>query len=235
MIKRTIKRIVRIFSGRKNVPAGVAYYVREGGKNAGLQSYYAENVDDIRKGIVPERYTRIAALTPGRSIIELGAADGTQSLVLALEKDRVCGVELMDLQFREAEKLKSEWLSLGRNVENCSFIQRDIRESADLLKGNDTVLMSRVLYHLRESIGAAMADITASDIRYVVLVGCPRRTERWEKFGETGDAMGRYAFYATEAGMASVLREHGFKIISSLGCEDGNDPVVVGERQSGVI
>jgi len=230
VLQSYIKRAVKKFLPRRNKEAGVEYYAQEKGLNPGLQTYYVQNIEAIHQGIVPDRYERIAALTPGRRVVEFGAADGTQSLVLALQKERVCGVELMDLQFREAEQLKSDWLALGRNVENCSFVQRDIRDSADLLKDTDTVLMSRVLYHLRENAGAAMADIQASDVRHVVLVGCPRRTERWQKLGETGDAMGKYAYFATPEGMASVLRDYGFRVIKSLGCEGGNDPVVVGER-----
>ncbi|MBB4004823.1 class I SAM-dependent methyltransferase [Aurantimonas endophytica] len=230
MIKRAIKKAFRAMLPQRHDADGRPYYTREGGANAGLQSYYVENKAAIHRGHVPDRYRRIAGLVPGQRIIEFGSADGTQSLVLALAKDAVCGVELMDLQFEEAERLKSAWLALGRRVENCAFLQASILESTLLLNGYDTVLMSRVLYHLRSDIDGLMGDIAASDVKHVVLVGCPSRTERWRKLGETGDSMGKFAYYATPEGMSAILEKHGFKITTSLAGQDGNDPVVVGAR-----
>lgn len=230
LFKRILNKIKKRVSRTVHDRDGVAYYTRSEGANAGLQTYYADNIVAIHSGVVPDRYKRIAALTPGDKVIEFGAADGTQSLVLALEKERVWGVELMDLQIREAEKLKADWLSHGFRVENCRFVQRDILEASDLLADNDTVVMSRVLYHLRGGISDVMDTIAKSAVRHVVLVGCPKRTERWRKHGETGDAMGKYAYYATLEGMSSVLREQGFTIVHAIGGDDGEDPVVVGSR-----
>jgi protein-L-isoaspartate O-methyltransferase len=48
---------------------------------------------------VPERYLRIAKLVPGERVLEIGSADGAQSLILARSKSLVCGVELMPMQY----------------------------------------------------------------------------------------------------------------------------------------
>ena len=212
---------------------GVEYYASSpsGTKNAGFQKYYEENRREIVLGEVPVRYEEIARMTPGEHVMELGSADGTQCLVLAKRKARVVGVELMQMQYEEAENLKAAWAARGERTENCVYLNADISSVEDMFDGFDTILMSRVLYHLRGKADPLVKRISSSKVRYLVLVGCPERTRRWRSSGETGDAMGKYAYLATKEGMEEILTKNGFSIVNSEWSDENKDPVVVGEKK----
>ncbi|RKF12371.1 methyltransferase domain-containing protein [Roseovarius spongiae] len=215
---------------------GVVFYDPNGNEvvNAGFQSYYRENRGEIRKGIVPERYVRISKIVPGKNILEIGSADGTQSLTLARDGKRVCGIELMSLQFEEALSLRESWRDMGVTVEDCEFMNVDIMKSLEILDCFDTVLISRVLYHLRADIEPLFRSIADSKVRNVVLIGCPLREARWREKGVTGDTLGKYAYYASREGMEDILKRCGFEIIHSEPSAVGMVPTVVSSRSVGM-
>jgi SAM-dependent methyltransferase len=227
-----LKRALRKVLGKGGLPDGMQFYRpgRRGELNAGFQTYYRENADKITKGEVPARYLRIAKLVPGERVLEIGSADGTQSLVLARSKSLVCGVELMPMQFEEACELRKKWIKNGEDVERCEFRNEDVLTSTIDLDGFDTVLMSRVLYHFRDSADAVLEKIAQSKVNNIVLVGCPIRERNWREHGVSGDVMGKYASLASQEGMESVLHEHDFHIVSSFSSEKGDDPIVVASR-----
>ena len=196
-----------------------------------FQSYFVENKDNIFAGRIPERYRRVARYVPGDTILEVGSADGTQALVLAKERRRVYGVELMSEQHEMALSLRDHWLGIGIDVQNCEFYKGDALAFSYLLDCVDTVLLSRVLYHLREDINVYFETIRVSGVKCVALVGCPVRERNWHTYGARGDMMGKYTYYASQVGMENVLREFGFQIVTSLSSEGGEDPMVVGSRQ----
>ncbi|WP_050929918.1 class I SAM-dependent methyltransferase [Aestuariivita boseongensis] len=200
-------------------------------RNAGFQSYYRENAADIWLGRVPDRYLKIAEMVPGTSVLEIGSADGTQALTLARDGKSVLGIELMPLQFQEAQKLRQHWLTQGFNVKSCEFVNGSIMDNLEALDKAETVLISRVLYHLRADIEPLFKRIVESPVRNVVLVGCPLREARWRAGGDTGDALGKYAYYAAQEGMEDILKKFSFTVTRSEASGNGNDPLVVAVRQ----
>lgn len=96
-----LKRACRKALGKSGSPDRMQFYRpgKRGELNASFQIYYRENADKISKVEVPERYLRIAKLVPGERVLEIGSADGAQSLILARSKSLVCGVELMPMQY----------------------------------------------------------------------------------------------------------------------------------------
>ena len=127
----------------------------------------------------------------GEKVLEIGSADGTQSLLLSQSKEYVVGIELMEYHYETSLELKKSWKNLGKNVSNCTFYKKDALEAKDFLKDIDTILMSRVVYHLRENINPVFESFRESKIENIVLVGCPRREKNWINGGETGDTMGQ--------------------------------------------
>ena len=231
---RFIKKIIRKFIPKKKKrtiynPDGKKFY--DPNKEMSFQSYFEENKEKIFQGEVPERYKRISDVVPGNRVLEIGVGDGTQSLILSLEKEKVYAIELMNQQFSIANKLKDTWLEKGIDVSKCEFINDDIIERVDLFEKVDTILMSRVVYHLMENISSLFSKIKKNNIEHVVLVGCPRREERWKKYGDTGDPLGKYAFYASQEGMEKLLTEFGFSISLSIPSTKEDDPIVVGSRK----
>ena len=231
--KLVIKLASRLRAKKRRVihsEEGKVFYDSVKLKNAGYQKYFIENKDDIYSGKVPERYRIIASVTPGRKVLELGSADGTQALVLATEKEAVCGVELMEMQYRTALGLKEKWIENGAQLDNLRFVHGGIKEFEGLLDEYDTVVMSRVLYHLRSDVENIMSAIAQSKISNVLLVGCPERARRFKAGGSHGDAMGAYAKLATQHGMEEVLEMSGFSIAISTPDNTSMDPIVVGVR-----
>ena len=215
---------------RKFDPDGKKFY--DPNAEMTYQSYFDENKEAISRGEAPVRYHEIAEIVPGDRVLEIGSADGTQSLVLAEKKQAVHGLELMPQQFETSLELKDAWLALGKKVENCQFHKGDIGSNFELLADVDTVLASRVIYHLRAGIVPFFEKIEKSGhIKNLVLIGCPRREKKWSQFGETGDSMGRYAYYASLEGMIDVATKYGFEVVVSNPSSEDRDPVVVARRQ----
>ena len=230
-ILRKVKRTLLPQKKTRFAAGGNEYYSPGKSKNAGFQGYYQDNKEEIRKGNVPERYTRIANVVPGEKILEIGSADGTQTLTLSQKKGSVVGVELMPMQYQEALELQQYWKDNGLQVENARFVNENIAEKLDLLNGYDTILMSRVLYHMREAVEPLFDSIAKSDVENVVLVGCPLREARWQEGGASGDSLGKYAYYASSDGMKEILEQAGFDIVHAEPSGDNVDPLVVGTRK----
>lgn len=226
----TILGFIRKFRGGDS-DDGKQFYDPKQLKNAGFQTYFIENKYQIESGNVPDRYMLIANATLGSRVLELGSADGTQCLVLAREKDLVCGVELMELQYLTALELKQKWIANGVSMCRCEFFLGGIPEFKKKLPEYETVLMSRVLYHLRSEIYDVMDAISKSNVTHVVLVGCPDRSRRYKEGGLRGDAMGKYAKFASKEGMEEILEKYGFSISLSAPNDNGFDPIVVGHRE----
>ena len=229
-IKHLAKKILR--RNRKIVahdPEGVRYY--DPSAEMSFQSYFEEHKEEILKGNVPDRYREIAELVPGHRIMEIGSADGTQALVLALRKKVVYGVELMPQQYQCALELRQAWADMGMNVDHCHFLLGEVDSYPEIFDKVDTIFMSRVIYHFRDKIRGLFEKIEDSNIKNIVMVGCPDRERRWLEGGETGDSMGKYAYYASLKGMESIAKDYGFQISSLIPSSEGNDPIVVACRE----
>ena len=61
--------------------------VIEGSTNASGSLAYRTNRKAIWRGEIPEKYTRLVDLVPGERVLELGAAEGVLSLLLAQKRE----------------------------------------------------------------------------------------------------------------------------------------------------
>ena len=231
---RKLKSLVNRILGRKGRraggdPEGVRYY--DPNSEMSFQGYFEENKEAIFRGEVPARYLEIADMVPGARVLEIGSADGTQALVLAQQKEEVHGLELMPQQYRTSLELKDAWLGLGKEVVNCHFHLGEACSKPELLDMVDTILMSRVIYHLRSEIPKLFQQIKDSGIKNLVMIGCPDRERRWLEGGETADAMGKYAYFASQEGMEALALDNGFEVVRSIPSAEGSDPMVFAARK----
>jgi hypothetical protein len=196
------------------------------GSTAGGSLFYRKNADAIQRGKVPEKYTRLLPYIPGKRILEFGAAEGVQAMLLAERGCEVTALEVNRERHEGALRLKDRWLELGRRVQTCTMVHGDIRERLDLLDGMDTMLAVRTIYHLRGDAIAVMTRAAAAGIENVVLCGNKNRAHRFEA-GQTphDDGLGEWNRLSSIAGMTDLLEKSGFQIETVVA---EGDPIVTG-------
>jgi len=188
---------------------------------------YRSNEAAIWAGRTPEKYHRLLPYITGLAVLEIGAAEGVLSLLLA-QRDpaaRVIALERRVDRHEAALALKAHWLELGRSVKGCHMVVGDIRDRLDLLQGIDTLVASRTIYYLRESVFDVFATV-ARHVPRVVLAGNPNRAQRYRE-GIPDDGLGPFNFYASVEGMTEVLERSGYTVGPIV--REG-DPIVVGHR-----
>lgn len=193
---------------------------------------YRKNKDAILHGDIPAKYTRLLDVIPGDRILEMGAAEGVLSLLLAERKAKVYAVERNRERHEEALRLKELWLAQGRDVSRCEIILGDLRDHYELLSQVDTLVAVRAIYYLRDQAEAVFAEV-GKHVSHVVLCGNQNRAARYfetnGRVGEGIDKLGPYNFYASAEGMRKVLEHNGYKIDSVV---SEGDPIVVGVKDS---
>lgn len=191
---------------------------------------YRTHAAAIWNGTAPEKYRRLLPYIHGRRILELGAAEGVLSLLLA-DRDPAATITALELRHeRHADglALQARWRALGRHVEACTMACGDIRDRLDLLNGVETVVAVRAIYYLRESIAPVFAAIAEAGVSSVVLCGNGNRARRYaQTHGDPGDNLGRFNLYAGVAGMTSALTFAGYTIGTVV---TEGDPIVTGHR-----
>lgn len=189
--------------------------------------HYRKNADAINGGVVPDKYARLMPFIPGRRVLEFGAAEGVQSLLLAEEGRDVTALEMNQERHEEGLRLKARWLNLGRPVQTCTMVHGDIRQRLDLLAGMDTLLAVRAVYYLREDAPAVFAA-AADHVEHVVLCGNKNRAHRFDN-GITphDDGLGIWNKYSSISGMVGLLESAGFRIDKVI---SEGDPIVTGRR-----
>jgi protein-L-isoaspartate O-methyltransferase len=201
---------------------------REGSDSANKGSLaYRKHREAIQRGIIPAKYERLLDLVPGDRILELGAAEGVLSLLLAERKRKVYAVELRKERHQEALALQELWRTQGRDVSRCEMVLGDLREHYDLLAKVDTLVGVRSIYYLRDQVRAVFSEV-GKHVRNVVLCGNKNRAKLYfDTKGQPGDTLGHFNFYASIDGMREVLEDNGYtieKVISE------GDPIVIGVR-----
>lgn len=190
---------------------------------------YRKNTAAIVDGRPPEKYLRLLPYITGKNILEIGAAEGVLSLLLA-DRDPaayVTALELRPERHIEALALQSRWHRLGRRVGRCQMVCGDIRDHLDLLTGIDTLVAVRTIYHLRESIDDVFEIVAARKVPRVVLVGNPNRA-RWPDANSPKlEALGMFNRYAGVPGMRELLERSGYTIDTVV---TEGDPIVTGHR-----
>jgi SAM-dependent methyltransferase len=183
---------------------------------------YRKNEAAIRDGRVPEKYLRLLPYITGRTILEIGAAEGVLSLLLAERGHVVTALEMQASRHAAAVDLQARWRGKGRRVDGCTMVCGDIRDNLHLLAGVDTVVAIRTIYHFGDAIGGVFDAMYASGVASVVLAGNPNRARRaLIGIGDTFD------FLAGVNGMSLVLTTAGYTLGDIV--REG-DPIVTGHR-----
>jgi protein-L-isoaspartate O-methyltransferase len=186
---------------------------------------YRKNKEAIRHGTIPTKYMRLLDVIPGDRVLELGAAEGVLSLLLAERKRKVYAVERNRERHEEAVRLQELWRAQGRDVSRCEMIMGDLREHFDLLQKVDTLVAIRSIYYLRDQIADLFSEV-GKHVRYVVLCGNKNRAQRYfETNGQPDDNLGPFNFYASIDGMRKVLEDSGYTIDKIV---PEGDPIVIG-------
>ena len=189
---------------------------------------YRKNKEAIQHGDIPKKYTRVLDVVPGDRIIELGAAEGVLSLLLAERKQKVYALELRRERHEEGQRLQALRRKQGRNVDNCEMVLGDIRSRLDLLQQVDTLVAVRSIYYLRDQVEDVFAEV-AKYVPNVVLCGNGNRARSFfEANGQPDDNLGRFNFYASAEGMSQVLQGAGYTITRTI--PDG-DAIVIGIKE----
>ena len=186
---------------------------------------YRQAREDIQVGRIPRKYTRLLPYIEGDRILEIGAAEGVLSLLLAERGAHVTAMELREERHLEAKALQARWLSDGRQVGACRMCLGDIREHLSLLQGIDTLVAVRTVYYLRDDAPRVFEAIAAAGVSNVVLCGNANRAARYHQ--NPHDELGHFNRFASLEGMRQLLHDAGYLIVKT---DEGGDPVVVGAR-----
>lgn len=191
---------------------------------------YRNAAEAIWHGVVPEKYTRLVPFVPANNVLELGAAEGVLSLLMAEAGSRVTALEMREDRHEEAKRLQQRWLELGRPVQDCRMVLGDIWRGLDILQGVHTFVAVRSIYYLRENAGAVIAACSAAGVKRIVMCGNRNRAARWQrKEIPAEDGLGYYNLYAAVPGMQRLLDVGGYKLEQIV--NDGRgDPIVTGRR-----
>lgn len=188
---------------------------------------YRKARDEIRSGRVPDKYRRLLQHIKGKTVLELGSAEGVLAALLLRERraERVIALELRQERHLEALSLHSKWRKMGFINGGLQLEQGDIRNRLELLDGVDTLVAVRSIYYLRSDAPEVMAKVAAAGVSRVVLCGNKGRAEQHKLAPQTEE--GQFNRLASIAGMRELLEGSGFiikKVVS-----DG-DPIVIGAR-----
>ena len=188
---------------------------------------YRNNRDAIWRGDIPEKYSRLVELVPGERILELGAAEGVLSLILAQSKQKVFALELRQSRHEEALRLQASWRQRGLDVHRCEMIHGNIADRFDLLDSVDTLVAVRSIYHLREDLDAVF-DAVGQRVPNVVLCGNANRARQYHAAkGRTNGGGGDFNYFASVEGMIAVLEARRYTIVRVVA---QGDPIVVGAK-----
>jgi predicted O-methyltransferase YrrM len=98
----------------------------------GLACLPNEPEGDLERGH-SRKISRLVDLVPGQRILELGAAEGVLSLLLAQNKEKVFALEMKRERHDEALRLKSSWLERGLDDGRCEMVLGNIKDQLHLL------------------------------------------------------------------------------------------------------
>lgn len=186
---------------------------------------YRKARDELWAGRVPEKYIRLLPHVQGGKALEVGAAEGVLSLLLAREKivDAVRALELRPYRYEEGLRLRDRWRELGYDVDRCTMLCGDIRENLGLFQMTDVLIMVRTLYYLRDEAVSVLRNANARRVSRVVLCGNRGRQQYYRQQPDTD--LGRFNFLSSVEGMSHALTQAGYQITTVV---DQGDPIVVG-------
>jgi SAM-dependent methyltransferase len=184
---------------------------------------YRKNREAIWNGSVPEKYRRLLPYITGSHVLEIGAAEGVLSLLMAETRD-VIALELRPERVAEGVALQDRWRKLGIPVDRCRFAIGDIRDRLELLEGVDMIVAVRSIYYLRDDI---QAFVSQTKVPTFLMCGNKNRAADWARGSE--DGLGQFNFYASVEGMTQLLKTAGYDIETVV---SEGDPIVIGRHPS---
>jgi len=185
---------------------------------------YRKNEAAIKRGDVPEKYTRLLPHIPGNRILEIGSAEGVLALLLAREGRHVTAVEKSEERHGAAGQLYGEWLAREMRFHAPVFVNDSIGNRLDLLNGIDTLVAVRSIYYLGDELDRVFSKAAQKKVRNIVLCGNRNRAEGYRR-GERATDTKADNYYASREGMRDLLIRHGYSIASEV--LEG-DEIVVG-------
>jgi hypothetical protein len=188
---------------------------------------YKRHGADIRDGVVPAKYTRLVPYIKGECALEIGAAEGVLTLLLARERlvTNAIGLELRPDRHHASLRLQQRWNTLGFDTRRAQLVCGDILENFGLLAGVDVLIAVRAIYYMREHAPRVMAAAAAAGVKRIVL--CGNRGRQQQHRQEPRSELGRFNFLAAIEGMTALLEGAAYRIETTL---DHGDPIVVGVR-----
>ena len=186
---------------------------------------YRNNEAAIKRGDVPEKYTRLLPFITGKRVLELGSAEGVLALLLAKQGRIVTALEKNAERHQAAQNLYAEWLARQNGFTAPRFVNGDILNNLDLLENQDTFVGIRSIYYLRDNIDCVFGAVAEAKVPTVVLCGNKNRAARWRS-GIPDDEGGPFNFYASHEGMSDLLKRHGYRISAEV---IEGDEIVVGQ------
>ncbi len=170
---------------------------------------------------------------PGDRVLELGAAEGVLSLLLARTKAKVIALEMRKYRHEEALELQAHWRAKRIDVDRCTMVLGNIKDRLDLLGQVDTLLAVRSIYYLPHYLrddAERVFEHVSKHVRHVVLCGNRGRAQLYfEANGKPDDKLGELNFYASLEGMTQLLKDWGYAIVKTVA---DDDPIVVGANKS---
>jgi hypothetical protein len=188
---------------------------------------YRVHEDAIWHARPPQKYLRLLPYITGRRILEIGAAEGVLSLLLA-DRDPTAEITALERhrdRHAAALALQARWKALGKRVDGCAMVHGDIRDRYDLLDGVETFVAIRTIYHLEATVPEVFAAVAAK-VPTVVLCGNPNRAQ-WPHSSSSTAKLGQWNLYAGVQGMSEALMAAGYTIGTVV--HEG-DPIVTGHR-----
>jgi SAM-dependent methyltransferase len=185
---------------------------------------FRNNEAAIRRGDIPDKFTRLLPFITGKHILEIGSAEGVLALLLARMGKHVTALEKSEERHESAANLYSDWLGREKKFLPPKFINGAIGNRLDLLNGIDTLVAVRMIYYLRSDLDRVFAAVASARVPTIVLCGNKNRAVRWRS-GIRDEPGGPFNFYASSEGMAELLNRHGYQITAEV---TEGDEIVVG-------
>jgi hypothetical protein len=192
---------------------------------------YRKNESAIKRGAIPEKYTRLLPYIPGDRVLEVGSAEGVLALCLGRAdlgaKKEVTALERKAERHESAIALRSQWARAYRFTALPVFHCGDVSDHLDLLDGVDTLVAVRMIYYLGDQLDSVFEQV-ARLIPNVVLCGNSNRAN-WYRSGVDMTDTKANNYYASREGMTELLKRHGYRIVQE-GSVNKGDEVVVGRK-----
>jgi hypothetical protein len=192
---------------------------------------FRKNEAAIKRGAVPEKYSRLLPYIPGDRVLEVGSAEGVLALCLGRAdlgaKKEVTALERKAERHESALALRSQWARAYRFTALPVFRCGDVSDHLDLLDGVDTLVAVRMIYYLGDQLDPIFEQV-GRKVPNIVLCGNGNRAGRWRD-GNPDPPLLDWNKYAAREGMTELLKRHGYRIVQE-GSVNKGDEVVVGRK-----